>query len=88
MRHRVDVLTGSTDKKWQLAARPDSGDGFGCGALEDGQTPGLVGIGHVDQMVRNAGAFCGRWLGSADVHAAIEETRIRRDDFDVKTFGK
>ena len=49
----------------------------------------LVGrLDDVEQMMRHGGAVCGRRLGGADVHAAIDRHRVERDDFGVESLGE
>ncbi len=53
-----------------------------------GQREGLVGIHHVDEVMRHAALLvCGRFR-RADVHPAIDLPRIRGDDFAVKLLRK
>ena len=56
--------------------------------MEQGQAPGVGWIGHIDQVVRDALAFFQRGLGGADIHAAVEEARIARDNLAVQPFGE
>ena len=59
-----------------------------CHLLKDSQAQDLIRVSDVDQMVRDTCHFLLRRLGSADIHAAVEETRIGRNDLAVQTFGK
>jgi hypothetical protein len=84
----MDVLPRPANEKWQFAAGVDSSNGFRSGLLKYGQAAGLVRVDHVDQVVGDAVALLLGRLGCADVHASIEEARIRRDDFTVQLFSK
>jgi hypothetical protein len=88
IRHGMDILSRPANQHGQMGAGVDSGDGCCGGLLEQRQAPGGIGIGHVDQVVRNVPAFLGRGLGSANVHAAVEQPRIGRDDLPIQSFGQ
>ena len=85
--HRVDdglhVQAGAAHEQGPAPARLDVGDrGAGFG-LEAHHRPLLVGVAHVDEVMRDAGPLGGRGLGGADVHAAVHLHRVHRDDLDV-----
>ena len=68
---RANVEPGAPDHDRQVAARPDGLDG---GARLAGEARGViavVGIAHVDQVVRDGRALLERRLGGPDIHAAI-----------------
>ena len=71
-----------------MPAGVDASDDLGSGLLEQGQAPACMWIGHVDQVMWDAPAFFLRGLGSADIHAPVEETAIRRDDLGVQSFSQ
>ena len=86
MRHRMHILSGPTDKQGQMPARMNACDGFGRSLLEHGQAPGCPWICHIDQVVRNAPAQLRSRLGSADIHAAVKEPGICRNDLAIQSF--
>src|SRR5512136_1513847 len=88
MRHGMDVLPGPADQESQMPAPLYAGDGFGGGLLKYCQAPGVARICHVDQVMRDAPAFFRCRLGGTDVHAAVEEPRIARDDLATQPFSQ
>ena len=88
IRDGMDILSRPADQHGQMHAGVDAGDGCRGGLLEQRQAPGCIRIGHVDQVVRNVPAFLRRGLGSANIHAAVEQPRIRRDDLTIQPFGQ
>ena len=48
-----------------------------CGAV------GVQGIAYVDQVMRHGSALSGAGFGAADVHAAVNQSRINADDFNT-----
>jgi len=63
-------------------------DGFACLLLEHRKTQNFVRIGDVNQVMRHARPLFVRGLGRPDVHAAIKETRIRRNDLAVESLSE
>src|ERR1700692_3503735 len=70
--------------KIEAGSAGDNGEFSACGNLAQGSAGAaavfargerLVGIGNVDEMMRDAGAFLGSWLGGAEVHAAVDRDR-------------
>ena len=77
----MEIQHGAADQQGQFSALQDALDeregvfaelcgGVGFGRVDD-----------VDEMVRNGGLFFAGWFGGADVHVAIDEGGIDRDDF-------
>ena len=56
--------------------------------LEHGQAPGFIGVGDVDEVMGGKSPFCQGRLGGADIHVAIEQARVGRDDLTIQPFGK
>lgn len=56
--------------------------------LEDGKAQGFIRVDDVYQVMRRARHFLLRGLGSADVHAAVEQARIDGDDLSGQFFGE
>jgi hypothetical protein len=52
------------------------------------ETQYLIGIRNVNQMMWHARLFLGGGLCCANIHPAIKETRIRRDDLAIQPFRK
>ena len=48
----------------------------------------LVGIGDVDEVMRDAGSLFGRGFGSAEIHAAIDGDGIAVDNFSAEALGE
>src|SRR5207302_11298547 len=61
----------------------DAGDGPGRGGLEAGHGEVLVGVGHVDEVVRDPGPLLERGLGRADVHAPVHLHGVDGHDLHV-----
>ena len=57
-------------------------------SLEDCQAQSLIGICDVDQVMRDTLPFLMRWLGCANIHAAVEKARICRDNLGVQRLGQ
>ena len=49
---------------------------------------GLIGIGYVDEVVRDACALVATWFGGPQVHAAIHGNRIATEDLAVEALGQ
>ena len=88
MRHRPDVLPRPPHQERQPSALVDVCNRLARGLLEDGEAPGLVRLGHVNEMVGHALSFSQRRFGGADVQAAIEQPRVCRDDLAVQLLGE
>jgi len=55
-------------------------DDLVCLLLKNSQAQYFIRIGNIDQMMRYPRLLFARGFGSANIHAAIKETRIGRDD--------
>ncbi len=83
-----EIKRRSGDGEDRAAAGGDVGNGgVGCGD-EAGDAEGFAGFGDVDEVVRDAPAFGGRWLGGADVHSPIDLHGIDAEDLGVEAFGE
>jgi hypothetical protein len=77
---RRQVLAGTAHQQRQPAARADGGDSRRRQILVVRQRELCIWIDHVDQVMWCGGALSRRWLGSADIHAAIDLARVGRYD--------
>jgi hypothetical protein len=66
----------------------DRANCFARRPLEHSETPSFVRVCHIDQMVGYPRALLRRRLGGADIHAAVKQARIRRDDFTTQILCK
>ena len=48
----------------------------------------LVGISHINQVMRNARPFLRRWLCRTEIHPAIDSNRIAADNLAVKSLAE
>ena len=84
----AEVEAGSAGDDGEAAAGGDLARGRrGQPAVVAGGE-GLIGVGNVDEVVRQAGAFVRGGLGGAEVHAAIDGDRVATDDFAGEALGE
>ena len=69
---RAKVETGSAGDDGKAAAGGDCMESGAGLAAVFARGEWLVGVGHVNQVVGQAGAFFRGWLGGAEVHSAID----------------
>ena len=84
----AQVEAGSAGDDGQFAAAGNIAQGGAGLAAVFAGGEGLIGIGDVDEVMRNAGALFGAGLGGAEVHAAIDGNGIATDDFAVEPLGE
>ncbi len=85
---RAQVEAGAAGDDGEVAAAGDFAQGGSGEAAVVAGGEGLVGIGDVDEVMRDAGAFFGRGFGGAEVHAAIDGDGVAADDFAVEALGE
>jgi hypothetical protein len=69
----MDILAGASHQEGQMTAGGDLLDEAAGFLLKNGQAPGLIRGGYINQMVRDALAFFHGRLGSADIHPAVKQ---------------
>jgi hypothetical protein len=84
----AEVEAGSAGDDGEFSAAGNFAEGSsGLPAVVAGGE-GLVGVGDVDEVMRDAGALFGCGFGAAEIHAAIDGDGIATDDFAVEAFGE
>jgi hypothetical protein len=84
----AEIEAGSTGDDGEFVAVGNFAQGCaGLPAVVAGGE-GLVGVGDVDEVMRDAGALFGCGFGGAEVHAAIDGDGIATDDFSVEALGE
>src|SRR5947209_19743069 len=81
-------MWGATDQERQEPSCQNViNGGSGC-LLKLGDGIHLAWVGYIEEMMGDQRPFLWRDLGSANVHAAVDLTRIGGDDLTVKTLGQ
>jgi len=88
IREGAQIEAGSAGDDGKALARSYPLEGLTSKAAIFSGGERLVGIGDVDEVMRQACAVGGRGLGGADVHAAIDGDGVATDDFAVEALGK
>ncbi len=83
-----EVEAGAAAEDGGEAAGMDRGDGLVGEFEEAGGAEGFTGVGDVEEVVRDEGAFGRGRFGRADVHAAIDLHGVEGDDFGVEEGGE
>ena len=84
---RAQVESGATDQDRQPAARADSGKGARRLRNEVGDGKRLVRVDEVETVMRHPRPVGRRHLGRPDVEAAVDLSRVGRDDFGWNPFS-
>ncbi len=85
---RAEVEAGSAGDDGELSAAGDFAEGGAGAAAVFAGSKWLVGIGDIDEVMRDAGALCESGLGGADIHAAIDGDGIATHNLAVEALGK
>ena len=83
---RAQVEAGSSRYDGEAAATGDVAQGGAGQAAVIAGGEGLVGIGDIDEMMRQASALLVSGLGGSQVNAAVDGNRVATDDFGVELF--
>ena len=84
----AQVEAGSAGDNGESSAAGDFAQG--CASLSAVVAGGerLIGVGDIDEVVRDVGAFFGCGFGGAEIHTAIDGDGIATDDFAVEALGE
>ena len=85
--HGALVERRAANEEGHVPAPVNGVDGATSKGLELGQAQRLIGVAQIEQVVGDLGAFGGRGLGRADVHAAVKLAAVRAEDFTVEALG-
>src|SRR5207244_3272965 len=77
---RFEIQRRAADEQNFLARRTQLGDFGVCRREVARHAEFFAGIDEIQEVVRDAAALVGRWLGGADVHPAVERHRVERDN--------